>query len=101
MTFEFFEYQWAERPDWIERAKEITIAISQEEYKACSHTTTPLLPVSEVLIDTLEPLWHQRKRARLEAERHDEFEQFQDPEEQLDGSGPLEYWVNTRQWPDS
>jgi len=101
MKFEFFEFQWAERPDWIKRAKDTTISIWQEDYKASSRATSPLLSISQDPIDTQEPLWRQRKRARLGAERHDEFERFQELEEQFHGSGPLDYWVNKRQSPDS
>jgi len=48
-----------------------------------------------------EPMWRQRKRARLATERYDEFERFQSLEEQLHGIGPLEYWIHKRQSSDS
>ena len=48
----------------------------------------------------MEPLWRQRKHVRLAAERHDAFERFQELEEQLHGSGALEYWVDKRHCPD-
>ena len=35
------------------------------------------------------------------AERHDEFEWFQEVEEQLHGTGPLDYWIQKRQLSDS
>ena len=101
MKFEFFEFQWAERPDWIQQAKDATLAIWQEEYKPSSRAASPLLAEIQEPIDILEPLWRQRKRVRLAAERHDAFERFQELEEQLQGSGALEYWVDRRHSPDS
>ena len=37
----------------------------------------------------------------MAAERHDEFERFQSLEEQLNGIGPLDYWIQKRQSSDS
>ena len=48
-----------------------------------------------------EPLWRQRKRVRLAAEQHYEFERFQGLEEQLHGIGPLNYWIQKHQSSDS
>ena len=87
--------------DWIQRAKDTTLAIWQEECKSSSRAASFLLPVIEEPIDILEPLCRQRKRVRLAAERHDAFEQFQELEEELHGSGPLEYWVDKRHSLDS
>lgn len=101
MKFEFFEFQWAERPDWIQRAKDTTLAIWLEEYKSSSRAASPLLPAIEEPIEILEPLWRQRKHVRLAAERHDAFQRLQELKEQLHGSGPLEYWVDKRHSLDS
>ena len=103
MKFEFFEFQWAERPDWIEKAKEVTVAIWQIQYKSSSRATSPFVPISEEILyqESGEPLWRQRKRVKLAAERHDEFERFQGLEEQLHGTGPSDYWIQKRQSSDS
>lgn len=95
MKFECIEFQWAERPDWIEKAKEATVAIWQSQYKSSSRATSSFVPISgEILYQkSEEPLWCQRKRVKLAAERHDEFERFQGLEEQLHGTGPLDYWI--------
>jgi len=103
MKFEFFEFQWADRPDWIEKAKAATVAIWQSKYKSSSRATSPFFPAVGDIVhhEPEEPLWRQRKRARLAAERHDEFERFHGLEEQLHGIGPLDYWIQKRQSSDS
>jgi len=52
MKFEFSEFQWAERPDWIKHAKDTTISIWQEEFKASSRVTSALLSISQDAINT-------------------------------------------------
>ena len=103
MKFEFFEFQSAERPKWIEKAKATTTAIWQSKYKSASRATSPFFSVSREGHQTgpEEPMRRQRKRAHLAAERHDEFKQFQTVEEQLHGIGPLKYWIHKRQSSDS
>ena len=103
MKFEFFEFQWADRPDWVEKAKAETVAIWQSKYKSSSRAASPFLPVLGDILhhESEEPLWRQRKRVRLAAERHDEFERFQGLEEQLHGIGPLDYWIQKRKSSDS
>jgi len=103
MKFEFFKFQWAERPEWIQKAKAATIAIWETKYKSSSRATSPFFSVPGEVhqMEPEEPMWRQRKRARLATERHDEFERFQSLEEQLHGIGPLEYWIHKRQSSDS
>ena len=103
MKFEFFEFQWADRPDWVEKVKAATVAIWQSKYKSSSWAASPFLPLLGDIVhyESEEPLWRQRKRVRLAAERHDEFERFQGLEEQLHGIGPLDYWIQKRQSSDS
>ena len=103
MKFEIFEFQWADRPDWVEKAKAETVAIWQSKYKSSSRAASPFLPLLGDILhhESEEPLWRQRKRVRLAAERHDEFERFQGLEEQLHGIGPLDYWIQKRQSSDS
>jgi len=77
------------------------MSIWQAEYKSSSRATSPLEPAFNQEVDNEEPLWRQRKRARLAAEHYDELERFQMMEEQLHGIGPLDYWIQKRQSRDS
>jgi hypothetical protein len=33
MRFEYFENEWAEKPEWVEKAKEVTCRVWEREYK--------------------------------------------------------------------
>jgi len=63
MKFEFCEFLWAERPEWIAKAKAATITICETKYKSASLATSEFFSVlGEVhQMEPEEPMWRQRK----------------------------------------
>jgi len=96
MKIDYFQAEWAEKPEWIAIAKSETTALWNAEYK----DTTPGAAGLEKVIsgDPDEDVqWRRNKRARLASDASDAFEAFQEPKGEARGiKGGLNYWIQTR-----
>ena len=103
MKLEYFEQEWADKPEWVQIAKTETTAFWQEEYKDCTlaaakaaralttECVTPSGPDEDASVR-----WRRNKIARL-ANVSDPFDVIQQPKGEASGlKGGLNYWVQAR-----
>jgi hypothetical protein len=116
MKYEYFEQEWKDKPDWIERAKSETKRLWERDYKGSevgpapgaspgarendilhglglSSSQSPLVRVTFAHeVTTEESAWQMKKRARLTRSHVDPLERFQQlPVETFEGM--QDYWV--------
>lgn len=99
MKLEYFEQEWADKPDWVEVAKTETAALWKEEYKDHILAAARVAPTAECSTPggpDEDVRWRRNKRARL-ANVTDAFDAFQQPKGEANGlKSGLDYWVQAR-----
>lgn len=112
MKFHYFEEEWHEHPDWIEKAKEATIRMWRSEYRLPTSSSAesfqtiiphPGASSTASLPDVHLPSWRRKKRARLASNGIDAFERFQKREDEAIDIGHnvmLPYWIKQHADPD-
>ena len=99
MKLEYFQNEWADKPEWITIAQNEAIALWTNEYKASD------LATSEVQLESMatsvdvdgDVRWKRNKRARLASDVSDPFEAFQERQGEVQGPmAGLNYWIQAR-----
>lgn len=95
MKLDYFQAEWADKPEWIAAAKSETTSLWNDEYK---DSTAPLEADRITSSDPEEDVrWRRNKRARLASDISDAFEAFQEHKGEACGiKGGLSYWVQAR-----
>jgi hypothetical protein len=103
MKFEYFQEEWSDHTEWINKAIDDTRKLWIDHYKGlidCSPTgISPGARDCDITFDIGEsPVWKRKKRARIAKEGVDALQQFQQTNV---NQGMMEYWFQVSKGRDS